>query len=506
MLNSNKNLTDGGLITKNAILNIISQIAPILIGLVTIPMLIKHLGTEEYGVLTTAWMVIGFFSIFDLGIGRAITVFCADKLESNKTEDVPELIWTALFILAGLGLLATLIISLTANEIVENFLNVPILLRRETVNVVILLAVAISPIICTGCLLSFLVSNQKFNLISIVRPIMGSITYLGPLTVLAYSNSLTIICLSLVISKVLEFSAYAYLSIRINPNIWKKRKVNRLHIKPLLAYGGWMTVSNVVCSLMNYADRFFVAALLTTTAVAYYSTPSDLIIRFMIVPGAIVGVLFPAFCATYNNDKEKIRYLFKRGVVFTLIFVFPVILTAITLAKEILWLWLGDDFSNNSTSALQYLAIGGLANSISYIPFAIIQAGGKPDLTGKLHLIELPIFIIVFMLLIKNYGIEGAAIGCMLRSLFDTLILMKLASKLIKNDIFNRRLEALFSILLFISCLPLLLNLNIIAKIVFLLTTFTILGLMTYIYILEDDDKKIIKQIKILSVNKKKIK
>lgn len=489
------NLTSGTLLTKNALYNIFSQITPILIGILTIPILIKQLGTEVFGVLTIAWMVIGFFSIFDLGIGRAITVFCSDRLVTKEQSEIPEILWTALSILAVFGILTSITILLTADQIVLRLFNVSKLLREETIEVVMILAVTIPLLICSGCMLNFLASYQKFNLISIVRTVIGSITFIGPLIVLSFTNSLTLICFSLALAKLIEFLIYAYLCTKVNSNIWSARKISKFYIGPLLSYGGWMTVSNIVGALMNYADRFFVAAILTTAAVAYYVTPSDLIVRFMIVPGAIVGVLFPAFCAAYKRDKENIIYLFNRGIKFTIILVFPVIIIVTTLSREFLSLWLGEDFAIHSTLPLQYIAIGGLANSISYIPFAIIQAAGRPDLTGKLHLLEFSVFVIVVYFLIRNFGIEGAAIGWMLRSTIDALILMVLANNLIQNQTFIRKLFYVFSLLVGISSLPLLFDMRLIEKLSFLFISLSSLGLVTYLIVLEDNDRRILKKI-----------
>ena len=44
-----------------------------IIGLLVIPYLDKNLGIERIGLLTIFWSLIGYFSVFDFGLGRAIT-------------------------------------------------------------------------------------------------------------------------------------------------------------------------------------------------------------------------------------------------------------------------------------------------------------------------------------------------------------------------------------------------------------------------------------------------
>ena len=70
---------------------------PLLVAIVVIPMLIKGMGLERFGVLTIAWMVVGYFSLFDFGLGRALTKLVADKLGKGQNNAIPSLIWIAMY-------------------------------------------------------------------------------------------------------------------------------------------------------------------------------------------------------------------------------------------------------------------------------------------------------------------------------------------------------------------------------------------------------------------------
>jgi O-antigen/teichoic acid export membrane protein len=72
-------------------------------GVLAMPILIKGPGIDRFGVLALMWMVIGDFSLFELGRGRASTRFVAEKLEAGQDETIPALVWTALFPMVILG-------------------------------------------------------------------------------------------------------------------------------------------------------------------------------------------------------------------------------------------------------------------------------------------------------------------------------------------------------------------------------------------------------------------
>jgi len=86
----NGHLTSGSLLARNTVWNLVGSGAPMAVAIFSIPVLIKELGTNRFGVLTLAWAVIGYAGLFDLGLGRALTQLVARKLGAGEDRDVPE--------------------------------------------------------------------------------------------------------------------------------------------------------------------------------------------------------------------------------------------------------------------------------------------------------------------------------------------------------------------------------------------------------------------------------
>ena len=78
--NNNDRLTSGRLLARNTIWNLVGSGAPMLVAIFSIPILIKGLGKEQFGVLTLAWALIGYANLFELGLGRALTQLVARKI------------------------------------------------------------------------------------------------------------------------------------------------------------------------------------------------------------------------------------------------------------------------------------------------------------------------------------------------------------------------------------------------------------------------------------------
>jgi len=70
------------------------------------------------------------------------------------------------------------------------------------------------------------------------------------------------------------------------------------------------------------------------------------------------------------------------------------------------------------------VAMGIFVNSIAQIPYALLQAANRPDLPGKLHLLEAPVYLAALVMGIRTFGITGAAAVWALRLILEGLLLL----------------------------------------------------------------------------------
>lgn len=412
-------MTSGRILAHNTLWNLLGGGAPLLVAVFAIPLLVRALGTARFGVLTLAWMVVGYLSLVDLGLGRALTKLVAEKLGEGQESEIPALVWTALALMAGLGFVGIIVASALSPWLVYGVLKIPIGLQTETLKAFYLLAFSIPIIISTAGLRGVLEAYQRFDLTNIVRIPLGIFTFLGPLAVLRLSKSLFPIVAALLAVRLLAWGAHLLLCLRVVPALSQKISVQRTMIRPLLSFGGWMTVTNIISPVMVYFDRFLIGAMISMVAVAYYATPYEVLARLKIVPGALAGVLFPAFSTSLMQDRTRTAQLFGRGVNYIFLALFLPTLIIITLAHQGLEFWLGMDFAKHSTLVVQMLTVGMFLNSLAFLPFALIQGTGRPDITAKLHLIELPFYLGGVWWLTSIFGIEGTAVAWMLRVAVD---------------------------------------------------------------------------------------
>jgi O-antigen/teichoic acid export membrane protein len=108
----------------------------------------------------------------------------------------------------------------------------------------------------------------------------------------------------------------------------------------------------------------------------------------------------------------------------------PAVVIMTAFARDILQLWLGLEFALESTPALQILAVGIFINSMVQVQYALVQALGRPDLTAKFHLAQLPLHALLVWWLVGLWGTTGAALAQSIRLAVEALLLLIAACRL----------------------------------------------------------------------------
>jgi len=414
----------GRTIARNTVLNIVGQVAPLAVGIVTTPYVIHRLGPDRYGLLALVWIVAGYFALFDLGIGPATTKFVAELLGQGRTEDLPAMVWTALATQTGTGLVAGLILAAASPALVNHLLKIPPALRTEALWVFFILAVSFPINFATGSLRGVLAAFQRFDLVNAVGVPTAMLWYVIPVGALMLGFGLPGIVLFLVVSRVVALAAFFVFCLRICPELAHRCAFDRSLIRRLLGFGGWVAVSATLAPILIYLERFLIGALISVAALAYYTPAYMISSRLVIIPASLGATLFPAFSASAGRgDSEWIRNALGRSLKSLILLLGPTSLVLAFFARPLLTLWVGPKFAAESTLVLQILAFGAFLNCLAQVPYNLVQGIGRPDLTAKFYAVETPLYVGLVWLLVSRFGLPGAALAWAIRVSLDFVLL-----------------------------------------------------------------------------------
>lgn len=421
-------------LVRNTLYNFLGRGLPTIAAFVFMPLLIDGLGTDKFGVLNIAWLIVGYFSLLDLGTGQALTHIVSQKLGLERENDVPAIFWIAFCLMFLMGVLGMFVFGALSPLMVYDWLNIPAPIQPETLSSFYLLAISLPFVITTIGFRSILEAKQHFGAVNAVSIPMGLFTYLGPMLALLFSSSISAITTVLVMGRIIQWLTYLLVCFHVIPDLRNRVSLDWSFVLPLFHFGKWMTVSSIVGPVMVYIDGFLIGAFTSMSELTFYATPQRMVSKLTILAGAMASVLFPAFSSAFVQERDRSKLLFEQGTKYILLVLFPLVLTIVTFSYEGLDLWLGAEFATESTRVLQWLSAGVLLNSLASIPFALVRGVGRPSIPAKLHVIELPFYVFALWLLLRFYGIEGAAIAWTARMLVDAVILFHVAHSLLRVD------------------------------------------------------------------------
>ena len=438
-----------GHIARNSMLNLLGQVLPMLAGVATIPYIVRGLGTNGYGILSIAWMLLGYFGIFDLGLSRATTKFVAQHLDPDEAHRLPGIIWTALALQVLMGVVGALICAALVPVAIDHFFKMPAAWTGEARTSLFILCASLPVLLVNNALRGVLEAAQRFDLSNYVKVPASVSFYLMGAIAIPFGVRVSGIVLLLVLCRFAAAVAYFLLCLRVFPELKDGFSISREAIRPLAAYGGWVTVSNTAGPIFVYIERFIIASVLSVGMLTFYSAPFELVSKVVIFPASVTTALFPFFSYHGSRNGKVVSDMTSRTIKYLLFVMTPIVAVFVFFARQILQLWLGGEFANQSTVVLQLLAVSFFLSAFAYIPYTSVQALGRPDLKAILDAAALPIYAIYSWWLTRHLGINGAALAKLLSAVIDSAFLFWFAWRLkafsIRDYVSGPVLRALFA-------------------------------------------------------------
>ena len=408
------------ILVRNVVWNLGAQIVMLGAGVAALPLLLHFLGTARLGVFTLGLGLIGFSGLFDLGLGRALTQSVSSALAARRPRDkVGALVQRVQWFLLALGLVWMIGIWCLSPWLVDTGMSLHGDLARETVFGLRALALSIPFALAANAATGALEGLQEFRLLSRGRMALTVLQFGLPVAVSLLRPDAGWAIAALAVTRVISSVVWMGCLRGLLP-FDRGVAVDRSDVRHALRFGGWLSLSNVIGPLMAYADRFFIAAVLSPSAVANYTVPFDAAQRVTSLPLAAMNALFPAL--TQSRDQEAVVIVRSASKVMVGL-MWPAMVIVAVFAHTLLSWWLTPAFAGPSTPVLQWILVGIFVNGNAHVPYALLQAYGRSDITAKLHLLELPVFALMLVIGVHALGIVGAALAWTARIALDAALL-----------------------------------------------------------------------------------
>jgi len=374
------------------------------------PVLIRALGTEAFGVWVTVNVVINYFSILDFGFTRGSVKFLADHWAQGETEDFQRVVESTVALFLGLATVGAAASCIGGLLLARFVLDLPPALASGAQVAFVLAAVSFFFNMASVPLAAVPMALQRFEYLTVRVIVVSSVTTLGTVALAWAGFGLNSILAFTAVMNLLATLAYGVAIQRLLGEIRLRPRLHPALLRRIAQFSGFKFLSDISGQIVFQTDRILVGAFLPIAAVTYYAVPALILQRLYPFVGHLVTAAFPAISGTIaRGEKERAAGIYLRTSRMAVCVFLPICAFVAIEAFPILDLWAGADIAARSTRTLRVLCLGAFVAALAGIPSMANEARGRPQVTAAFAVLSAVLNVAFNLILIPLYGFEGSA-------------------------------------------------------------------------------------------------
>ena len=392
-----------------------SKVVSVIGPLITVPLFIKYLTIEEYGIWLMVLSATSFFYLSNAGILQVVTNAVAKEIAEEKVNYYSQVASSGYYLFRTITI--TILIIFYVFFATQYYFNLAIFNQG-----LLPLTITVTCILLTYPLFVYRNVLRGLNYIHLEQStdiVLGSlIRYTA--VIVALISGFKLITLALIYGVTNCFPSFGakYFLKRLIPkfNISRKnidKKIMQSMIKPSASF----FVLMVSGSLLNSIDTLIIGTIIGADSVPMYAIPMTLILLFHTSLGVISSNKMPFMSGLYENkDFAEFRSLYTSLIFFSSMAAFIAVINLIFFGETIIVFWAGPEvFPGNKVFYL--MLCFSLLFSIGWPSDSVLSAVEKHAPYANMTVIEAILNMILSIYLTLTYGIIGAISGTIIARL-----------------------------------------------------------------------------------------
>ncbi len=397
----------------------INNVVSILYGIISVPFLINYFGKEEYGLIGLALSVNVYIQLLDMGMTNSNVRFFSEFISKGERDNVQKLFsLTNLFYLV-IGVLNSLILFGVSFFVSDLFKVTPeqaVILRN---------------------LLWILALNATFSWISVCFDqflrAYELIDWIKKRTTFLKVMQFVILALTVWLHLSIEvyFFGYIFIGTVILPLTIVKTKSLMHGLKPRPKYdkGMLLIVYPYAISIFSFSifqflafsfRPLFLGNMSGPGAVAEYNIMNAIATVVTILSSTFIQVLLPIVTKMrVNSDQDGINAIIYRGTKYANLLLTTIIVLLIISSKEILTLYVGEEYTSLSFWLILWLLT--LCLSHRNVMTSLVFTEKKLKSVAIMGCVAMVLAIAAYIVFIPQFGVGGVVIGFLVHELVHTL-------------------------------------------------------------------------------------
>jgi O-antigen/teichoic acid export membrane protein len=398
----------------NILANFVGQIYIVLISIVTMPLYLKYMGAEAYGLIGFFSMLQMIFSLLDVGLSSTIARETAryhggasDVVEYRKLVRALQVIFLVIALLGGIALL------LSVNGIASTWLKVQMLPLDEVRFSLQIMAFSIALRWMIGLYRGIITGAERLVWLGNYFVITSTLRFVGVLPVLIFIGATPTIFFTYQLAVALvEFVGIAAKGYGVLPSLPKGQHLGWSlgPIKPVLKLSLTMALTSTVSVFVTQTDKLLLSNLLTLSDYGYFTLAVLMAGGITIISSPISAATMPRMAKLEaQGERVELVTLYRNITQLVVAIAISATLMLAFFSEQVLWAWAGDiRVAHKSASVLMLYALGNGLFTLSMLPYLLQFAKGdlKLHLAGNVLLVLLLIPALIWGT--GKYGAVGA--------------------------------------------------------------------------------------------------
>jgi O-antigen/teichoic acid export membrane protein len=400
---------------RNVIANYIGRSWSALLGIILIPIYIKFVGIEAYGLVGFFATLTSVIGILNLGFGSTINRELASRsVDKDRAQSQRDLVRTLEVIYWGVSIFAGVIIIIGTPFITNSWINIEKLDVKTVFVSVQLMAISVAMRFPMILYQGGLMGLQRQVLVNAILILNGTLRGIGAILILwLVSPSIQYFFAWQAFTSLTGSLAFFIAIWRSLPKAKFKPKFRLNILKEIWRYAAAISVNAIIGVILTQLDKIILLKMLSLKMFGYYSvaTTAASLIWMMIIP--FNSALFPKLVQLYKKNKMKeFKKLFHLSSQILSLILLPISAVLIFFSKEILIIWTQDSLVvENAYLIMSFLVFGTMLNGIVSMPVNSANAFGWPMLITYTNAIQAIIIIPLTIGLVYWFNAKGAAIA-----------------------------------------------------------------------------------------------
>jgi len=393
---------------------IASRVYLMLVGLVMLPVYMRQLGLEAYGLVALFFVLQVWFQLLDLGLTPTLAREAArHRAGALSPRDLRLLLRSVEGLFIAVVAVAGAVLFLGAEQIARRWLHAEHLSQHEVTGAIEMMAICVMVRLLGELYRGAISGFERQTWLAGFNTVFGTVRLVLVVPYLHWAGaSLSNFFAFQIVATAVETVVLVVQTYRLIPRTRERATPWRLApIRRVFAFSLVMFLASVVWITTSQIDKLILSGMLPLAGYGAFSLAVTAAGGVLMVSGSLADVLIPRLTRLHAEGAQvALMLLYRRATQWVGMMAWPIACILAVHSERVLWIWTGDaSLATRAAPVLGLYALGNAMLAVGALPYYLQFAQGQL----RLHLLGTALMVALLLPCVvwatARHGAAGAA-------------------------------------------------------------------------------------------------